>query len=70
MLLVTHHVEEIVPIFSHVLMLKAGRVLAAGPRARVLTSATLCNAFAAPVRLTRARNRYSLAVRAHRGLVI
>jgi iron complex transport system ATP-binding protein len=70
MLLVTHHVEEIVPIFSHVLMLKAGRVLAAGPRARVLTSATLSNAFAAPVRLTRARNRYSLAVRAHRGLVI
>ena len=70
MVLVTHHVEEIVPIFSHVLVLKSGRVLAAGPRARVVTSATLSDAFAAPVRLTRARGRYSLAVRAHRGVVI
>ena len=55
LILVTHHVEEIVPVFSHVLLLKVGRVLAAGPRARVLTSATLSNAFAAPVHLTRAR---------------
>jgi iron complex transport system ATP-binding protein len=70
MVLVTHHVEEIVPLFSHVLVLKSGRVLASGPRARVLTSATLSKAFAAPVRLTQARGRYSLAVRADRGLVI
>ena len=35
MVLVTHHVEEIVPIFSHVLVLKAGRVLASGARAVV-----------------------------------
>ena len=70
MVLVTHHVEEIVALFSHVLVLKAGRVLAAGPRARVLTSATLSNAFAAPVHLTRAKGRYSLAVRAARGVVI
>jgi iron complex transport system ATP-binding protein len=70
MVLVTHHVEEIVATFSHVLVLKAGRVLTAGPRARVLTSAMLSDAFAAPVRLTRARGRYSLSVRPHRGIVI
>jgi iron complex transport system ATP-binding protein len=70
MALVTHHFEEIVPIFSHVLVIKAGRALAAGPRARVLTSATLSDAFAAPVRLTSARDRYSLAVRSHRGIVV
>jgi iron complex transport system ATP-binding protein len=70
MVLVTHHVEEIVATFSDVLVLKAGRVLAAGPRARVLTSAILSDAFAAPVRLTRARGRYSLSVRPHRGIVI
>src|SRR5271166_1083187 len=70
MVLVTHHVEEIVALFSHVLILKAGRVLAAGPRARVLTSATLSNAFAAPVHLTHAKGRYSLAVRPARGVVI
>jgi iron complex transport system ATP-binding protein len=70
MVLVTHHVEEIVPLFSHVLILKSGRVLAAGPRERVLTSATLSEAFAARIRLTRARGRYALSVRADRAIVI
>lgn len=70
MVLVTHHVEEIVPLFSHVLILKSGRVLAAGPRARVLTSRILSEAFDAPVRLARIRGRYSLAVRPHSGLVV
>jgi iron complex transport system ATP-binding protein len=70
MVLVTHHVEEIVPLFTHVLVLKSGRVLDAGTRGRVLTSATLSSAFVAPVRLTRARGRYSLSVRPHRGMVI
>jgi iron complex transport system ATP-binding protein len=70
MVLVTHHVEEIIAIFSHVLVLKSGRVLAAGPRARVLTSKTLSDAFDAPVRLSRARGRYSLSVRPHSGIVI
>lgn len=63
MVLVTHHVEEVVPIFSHVLILKSGRVLASGPRTQVLTSRILSEAFAAPVRLARKRGRYSLAVR-------
>src|SRR5271170_3016387 len=70
MVLVTHHVEEIVPLFSHVLVLKQGRVLAAGVRARVLNSKTLSDAFAAQVHLSRARGRYALKVRADRGLVI
>ena len=70
MVLVTHHVEEIVPLFSHVLVLKSGRVLAAGPRGRVLTSSALSSAFQAPVRLTRERGRYSLSVRPHRAIVI
>jgi iron complex transport system ATP-binding protein len=70
MVLVTHHVEEIVAMFSHVLVLKSGRVLAAGPRGRVLTSATLSSAFQAPVHLTRERGRYSLSVRPHSGIVI
>ncbi len=70
MVLVTHHVEEIIALFSHVLILKSGRVLAAGPRARALTSATLSDAFDAPVLLTRTRSRYSLAVRPYAGVVI
>ena len=62
MVLVTHHVEEIVPAFSHVLVLREGRVLAAGPRAQVLTSKTLSAAFGAAVRLSRKGGRYALAV--------
>ena len=34
LVLVTHHVEEIMPAFSHVLILKDGAVLAAGPKAK------------------------------------
>jgi iron complex transport system ATP-binding protein len=70
MILVTHHVEEIVPLFSHVIVLKAGRVLAAGPRARTLTSAILSDAFAAAIRVARARGRYSLVVGPHSAVVI
>ena len=31
MIMVTHHVEEIAPGFTHVLMIRQGKVLAAGP---------------------------------------
>jgi len=48
---VTHHVEEITPAFTHTLVLKSGRVLAAGPRVEVLTSTVLSKAFGAPLRL-------------------
>jgi iron complex transport system ATP-binding protein len=70
MVLVTHHVEEIIAMFSHVLVLKSGRVLATGARARTLTSAILSKAFEAPLLLTRSRSRYSLTVRPHAGVVM
>ena len=38
LVLVTHHVEEITPAFTHTLLLRAGRVVAAGPSADVLTA--------------------------------
>jgi iron complex transport system ATP-binding protein len=69
MVLVTHHVEEIMPVFSHILLLRRGRVLAAGERARVMRSAVLAEAFDAPVRLRSSAGRYSLAVAAKRGVV-
>ncbi len=62
LVLVTHHVEEIVAGFSHVLVLRAGEVLAAGSRESVMTSAILSRAFDAPVRLGADGGRYSLAV--------
>jgi iron complex transport system ATP-binding protein len=65
LVLVTHHVEEIVPLFTHVLLLSRGRTLAAGPKAGVLTSARLTATFGAPVALRRTRGRYRLDVGRH-----
>jgi len=68
--LVTHHVEEIVPVFSHVLLLRNGRVLAAGPKGKVLTSANLARAFDCPMRLRQANGRYGLAVAPSKDVIV
>ncbi len=62
LVLVTHHVDEIIPVFSHVLLLRNGRVLAAGKKSQVLTTANLAQTFAAPVKLTRQAGHYALQV--------
>ena len=41
LVLVTHHVEDIMPAFTHALLLRQGRVVQAGPRDAVLTSGNL-----------------------------
>lgn len=53
LVLVTHHVEEITPAFTHALLLRAGRVLTAGPRRAVLNSKNLSATFGARLRLQR-----------------
>jgi iron complex transport system ATP-binding protein len=60
LVLVTHHVEEITPAFTHALMLRAGRVVVAGTRETVLTSANLSDTFRAPLKLGRSDGRYRL----------
>ena len=67
LVLVTHHVEEIVPLFTHVLVLSGGRVLASGPKQKALTSPNLSAAFGAPVRLRRSGFRYRLEIGRHAG---
>lgn len=67
LVLVTHHVEEIVPLFTHVLLLRDGKTLAAGPAKEVLTSAHLSATFDAPVTLRRRGSRYRLEVGRHAG---
>ncbi len=62
LVLVTHHVEEIVPAFTHVLVLKGGRAVARGPIGITLDSRTLSTAFGAPLRLRRREGRYELAL--------
>lgn len=70
LVLVTHHVEEIMPVFSRVLVLKAGRVLAAGTKRATLTDRVLSKAFAARVKLVRRAGRYAMTVAAKRRVVV
>jgi iron complex transport system ATP-binding protein len=60
--LVTHHVEEIMPVFSHVLILKKGRVLASGKKEKNLTGNLLSQAFGEPAQLKKTKGRFSLAI--------
>jgi|UniRef100_UPI00404933DA iron complex transport system ATP-binding protein len=53
LVLVTHHVEEITPAFTHALLLRGGQVVAAGPRKSTLTSAKLSDVFGTQTRLYR-----------------
>ena len=58
MILVTHHLEEIMPVFENVLLLENGRCLAQGPTESVLTPELLGEAFGIRVRISRNGDRY------------
>lgn len=68
LVLVTHHIDEIVPSLSHVLVLKSGRILASGPKEQVLTSAVLSAAFDAEVTVVQSDSRYSMGLNGTRRL--
>jgi iron complex transport system ATP-binding protein len=57
--LVSHHVEEIPPGFTHALLLREGRVVAAGRLDETLTEQALADTFGLPLRLSRADGRYA-----------
>ena len=58
LVLVTHHVEEIPPGFTDILMLREGRVVAAGPIESTLTAENLSATFGLPLSLERSGNRW------------
>jgi iron complex transport system ATP-binding protein len=59
MVMVTHHVEEIPVGFTHVLLLRDGAVVAAGPIAETLTAQNLTDTFGLPIVLTENAGRYA-----------
>jgi iron complex transport system ATP-binding protein len=61
--LVTHHVDEIPPGFEHLLLLREGRILAAGPLEDTLTAESLGECFDLDVVLERHHNRWSAFAR-------
>jgi iron complex transport system ATP-binding protein len=63
LVLVTHHVEEIPPGFSHALLLRRGRIVASGPISEVLTDETLSATFDLPLEVTNGGNRWGARMR-------
>jgi iron complex transport system ATP-binding protein len=57
--LVTHHVEEIPPGYTHSLLLRGGEVVVAGPLDEVLTEAALSETFGLRLALERADGRFT-----------
>ncbi|MBI3749517.1 MAG: ATP-binding cassette domain-containing protein [Chloroflexi bacterium] len=62
--LVTHHVEEIPPGFTHALVLGAGACLASGPLGHVLTDEVLSRAFQVPIAVEHRNGRTWARMRA------
>jgi iron complex transport system ATP-binding protein len=62
LVLVTHHVEEIVPEIDRIVLLRDGRVLADGSKVATLTNAALSGAFGMPVQVSRHGEYYAAAL--------
>jgi iron complex transport system ATP-binding protein len=56
--LITHHVEELPPATSTLLLLQDGQVLAGGPPAQVMREDVLSRVYRCPVQLRRSNGRY------------
>jgi iron complex transport system ATP-binding protein len=63
LVLVTHHVEEIPPHFTDVLLLREGRVVAQGPIEITLTEENLEATFGMPLELERRGRRFAARAR-------
>src|SRR5216684_2471207 len=59
-LLVTHHVSEIIPEIERVVLLREGRIVAEGPKKEILTSKKLSALFGANIQIARRDGYYSL----------
>ncbi|WP_263120620.1 ABC transporter ATP-binding protein [Cellulomonas sp. RIT-PI-Y] len=59
LVLVTHHVEEIPPGFTHLMLMKDGHVHAAGSIAEVLTDQNLTDAFGTALQVERRGERWT-----------
>ncbi len=70
LLFVTHHVEEVMPLFSHVLILKDGKILASGKKEKVLNSSTLSKAFDTNIELSQNESCYSITIKTRSDVVL
>jgi iron complex transport system ATP-binding protein len=64
--LVSHHVEEIPPGFTHALLLRKGQVVASGPIRQIITEEHLTETFDMPLVLSHEAGRWTARRRARR----
>src|SRR3954447_6716265 len=63
LILVTHHVEEIPPGFTHALLMRGGHVVSAGALESVMTDELLSETFEVPLSVRRNGNRWTAQLR-------
>jgi iron complex transport system ATP-binding protein len=59
-ILVTHHLADIIPEIDRVILMRAGRIVADGQKSDILTAAALGELFGLPVEMTRRDGYYHL----------
>lgn len=62
LLYVTHHIEEIAEVISHVLLIRDGKIVAMGPKKEVLTEELLSETYKMPVKIRWEENRPWLTI--------
>ncbi len=60
LIFVTHHIGDLIPEIDRVILMKGGRIIADGPKAKLLTSAALSRLFEAKLRVVRRGSDYDL----------
>jgi iron complex transport system ATP-binding protein len=59
-LLVTHHLSDIIPEIDRVILMRAGEIVGDGPKQKLLTAASLKDLFGVEVELARRGGYYHL----------
>ena len=63
LLLVTHHIADVIPEIERVIFMQTGRIVGDGPKARMLTSAKLSRLFGAKLQVVKKGRSYDLVAR-------
>lgn len=60
LILVTHHLADLIPEIERVILLQQGKIVADGPKARVLTSPAMSRLFGTPLQVVKRGRHYDL----------
>ncbi|MBY6054693.1 ABC transporter ATP-binding protein [Cytobacillus firmus] len=67
---VTHHIEEIVPSISHVMLLKSGKVVAQGEKKTIVTDRRLEETFCVPLSVEWENSRPWIRVKSSQSIIV